>query len=262
MTKHKKKLVIISGARRGIGKSFFDKYQSISNTICIGISRKNIPNLVQIDLLEENSTYSFTKELNLNNVNSILYFHSIGIDKFEPKGLPQFDYDNDGIDDDVYKSNVTTFLNIAEPLIDRSYKVDIPITICNIGSISDIFEVPYWQSFSKSKNIIRKFMKSLNDESISNVVLNISSTLDEENRKYGRTNADTTYWQTTQEFLTKSFGFVDGIKDTDASYMEIDIYKHNPSFKTDYFVNLPKLYASWQKDMGLEGKEIPLGIRI
>ncbi|MDP2947467.1 MAG: hypothetical protein Q8N88_05120 [Nanoarchaeota archaeon] len=46
------------------------------------------------------------------------------------------------------------------------------------------------------------------------------------------------------------------------SYAEIDFYKHNPNFKQDYFTNLPKLFATWQRDMGFAGKEVPHGIRI
>lgn len=257
-----KKLVIISGATRGIGKAFADYYKSQKNTEVIGIGHSNQPNITQLDLLEENAVNRFVNELNLNQIKYVVYMHAVGIDKFEPDAKPHIDFDDDGIDDEVYSSNVTAFLNLAEPLIEKIKQTKTPMTICNIGSISDIYEVPFWKSFSKSKNIVRRYLKSITTENVKSIILNISSTLDEDNRKYGRINADTTYWQTAKELVDKSIDSLEGMKNIDSSYAEFDFYKHNPNFKQDYFTNLPKLFALWQKDMGFIGKEIPPGIRI
>ena len=46
------------------------------------------------------------------------------------------------------------------------------------------------------------------------------------------------------------------------SYVEFDFCKPDPNFKPDYFTNFPKLFVSWQRDMGFESKEVPHGIRI
>ena len=212
--------------------------------------------------MDVNKVNDFVKNLSLDGLSRIIYFHSVGIDKFEPKGIPHRDFDNDGIDDDVLKSNYLYFKHLAEPLLDRVSKEGIPTTICNIGSISDVFEVPYWQSFYKSKNKVRQFCKSINTEFIKSVFLNVSSTLDETGNKYDRKYADTTYWQTTSELLSKSFDLIENFQTSPSSYAEFDFYKHNPSFRKDYFTNLPNLYSLWQRDLGFEGKEIPLGLRI
>ena len=257
-----KKMVIVSGATRGIGKTFANYYSSQKNTEVIGIGRSNKPNLMQLDLLDETKVNYFVNKLNLKQLKEIIYMHAVGIDKFEPNAKPQFDLDGDGIDDEVYESNVTAFFNLAEPLVEKVKQIKTPITICNIGSISDIYEIPFWQSFSKSKNIVKKYLKSIRTENVKGITLNIGSTLDEENRKYGRINADTTYWQTSQELLKKSIGVLEGMRNLDSSYAEFDFYKHNPTFKQDYFTNLPKLFALWQKDMGFAGKEVPHGIKI
>lgn len=257
-----KRLVIISGASRGIGKTFADHYRTKENTEVIGISR-SAKNLVNLDLLDETEANNFVNKLNLEKVTDILYIHSMGIDKFEPNGKPHIDYDNDGIDDEVYGGNVTAFLNLVEPLIEKVKQTKIILTLCQIGSVGDIYNVPYWQSFTKSKNIVRKFIKSQTyNQNVKGITLNISSTLDENNRKYGRINADTTYWQTEKELINKSIDYLDGMGLSTANYAEFDFYKHNPNFKPDYFTNLPKLFASWQKDMGFAGKEVPHGIRI
>ncbi len=244
-------LVIVSGASRGIGKAFFDSYKN-----AIGISRTTGEKL---DLMDSNATLDFVRNLNLTGVERLVYLHSVGMDKFEPHGKPHIDYDKDGIDDEVLASNLTTFQNFVEPLLD---KVQIPTTICAVGSISDIFNVPFWHSFSRSKNRIRKFLKSLCRGNVKGLVLNVSSTLDEEGRRYGRINADTTYWQTAKELVAKSSGILDSFQEIDANYAEFDFFKHDPSFTRDYFTNLPRLYERWQRELGYEGKEVPIGIRI
>jgi NADP-dependent 3-hydroxy acid dehydrogenase YdfG len=256
------RLVIISGASRGIGKAFADYYRTQANMGIIGISHSDRLGLVRLDLLDEPKVNNFIEDLNLNKFKDIIYIHGIGIDKFEPDAKPHIDYDGDGIDDEVYASNVTAFRNIAEPLIEKVKQIQTPLTICNIGSISDIYQVPFWQSFSRSKNIIRKYLKSLALIGVKSITLNVSSTLDGENRKYGRVNADTTYWQTANNLVTKSINSLEGMRTLDSTYAEFDFYKHNPNFRQDYFTDLPKLFASWQKDLGYAGKEVPHGIRI
>jgi short-subunit dehydrogenase len=257
-----KRLVIISGASRGIGKAFADYYRTQNNIEVIGLSHSNKQGLTQLDLLGDIEVNTFVNKLDLTKFREITYIPGIGIDKFEPDAKPHIDYDGDGIDDEIYASNITTFMNIAEPLIQKVKQTQTPITFCNIGSISDIYQVPFWQSFSQSKNIVRKYLKSVASSGVKSITLNVSSTLDEENRKYGRVNADTTYWQTAQELVKKSINSLEGMRILNSTYAEFDFYKHNPNFRPDYFTNLPKLFASWQKDLGYAGKEVPHGIRI
>jgi len=259
---NKNKLIIISGASRGIGKSFLDKYkkQNKFNTI-IGLNRTGSSGY-KIDLTNKNETKKFIEKINVNEVSRIIYIHAIGIDKFEPEGKPQKDSNNNGIDDEIYQSNVTTFLNLAKPLIKKISKENIQTTICNIGSISDIYNVPYWQSFTKSKNIVRQFSKSIKEQNINSVILNTSSTLDEKLNTFGRINANIDYWQTSKELVNKSFELLDKSYLLKTKYLEADFIKENPDFREDYFTNLQKLYKHWQKELGYEGKTIPEGIRI
>jgi short-subunit dehydrogenase len=256
-----KKLIIIAGASRGIGKAFLDQYKKLKDVIPYGINRTGAAG-EKLDLMDVNASYKFVKNLDLKDVSRIVYMHAIGIDKFEPQGRPHIDFDGDGIDDEVLSSNYSAFIHLAEPLIDIVKTTKIPMTICNIGSISDIFQVPYWQSFSRAKNMVRQFGKSINETGINSLVLNVSSTLDEDGNTYGRKNIETTYWQTTNELIEKSFRVLDDFYKVSSNYAEFDFFKFNPSFRRDYFTNLPELYATWQRDLGFVGKEIPLGIRI
>jgi NADP-dependent 3-hydroxy acid dehydrogenase YdfG len=255
-------LVIISGATRGIGRAFACYYRSRQNTTVIGIGRSKKAELTQLDLLDEPEVNHFVDQLDLSSFRDIVYVHAVGIDKFEPDGKPHIDRDCDGIDDEVYATNVTAFSNLADPLIEKARQIKKPMTIVNIGSISDIYRVPYWQSFSRSKNKVRKYLKSITDPDIKGITLNVGSTLDENNNRFGRVNADVSYWQTAQELVTKSIGSIEGMRHLDSTYAEIDFCKYNPNFKSDYFTNLPKLFANWQRDMGFLGKEVPHGIRI
>ncbi len=263
MITYKRQLVIVSGARQGIGKSFLDHYQSIPDTECLGFSRTQNPQYLQLDLLDETVTSLAVDSLDFNGIGRILYLHSVGMDKFEPKGVPHIDNDGDGIDDEVYNSNVGAFVNFATPLIEKATKLRIPLLLGNVGSISDVYAVPFWQSFSRAKNLVRQYVKSINNPFVRGIFLNVGSTLDEEGiYKYGRIKADTTYWQTVKELVQKSVPLIDEMMDGPAMFAEFDFYKYNPHFRPDYFINLPKLYFMWQREMGFEGKEVPSGIRI
>ena len=259
----KKKLVIVTGSSRGIGKAFLDHYTKEDNTVCYGLSRSNSKNYHPTNLFDSNQAYDFVKQLDMKDIGSVFYMHSIGIDKFEPDGKPHIDVDGDGIDDEIYQTNVAAYLNLAEPLIDKICKEKLPVQIVNIGSISDTFNVSYWQSFTKAKNIVRNFGKSINTENIQDIMLNVSSTLDEYGDMFGRINADVTYWQTTDELLDKAVPYLKAIAEINTPHSEASFFKYNPNFTKDYFTNLPKLYKTWQRDMGFkEDEPIPHGIRI
>jgi NAD(P)-dependent dehydrogenase (short-subunit alcohol dehydrogenase family) len=256
-----KKLVLISGASKGIGKAFLERYKTVEDVVAIGMNRTGSAG-VGLDLMDVGAVNEFVSGLDLGGVENLVYIHGIGVDKFEPKGLPHIDEDGDGIDDEVMDSNYTTFVNFVDPLVEKVNRDDIPLTLCAIGSISDVFEVPYWKSFWRVKNMVRKYCKAVSHDLVRSVILNVSSTLDNNGRVYGRVHADTTYWQTAFELVAKSFDAVDGFQKGDCSYAEFDFFKPDPNFRSDYFTDLDRLYETWQKDLGFEGKDIPLGIRI
>lgn len=257
----RRELVIISGARRGIGKTFADHYRERGVEV-IGIGRRGDSGVTVLDLLDETKVDDFVSSLDLERRPYLTFMHAVGIDKFEPNGKPHIDLDGDGIDDEVFATNVTAFMNMAEPLVDKLERLEIAATLIQIGSVGDIFEVPYWQSFTRSKNVVRRYLKSIPSTKIKGITLNVSSTLDEEGNVFARKNADTKYWQTSEEFLGKSIGVVAEMRDLNSRYMEADFYKHNPHFRPDYYTNLPRLFATWQRDMGYVGKEVPHGLRI
>ncbi len=260
--KNQKTLIIIPGARRGLAKDYFQHYANQPNTQCIGISRTEETNgFLKLDLLQENKTFEFVKSLNLSGIEKVIYLHGVGIDKFEPKGVPAIDVDGDGIDDEIYQSNVLTFLHLAEPLMEKTTHYGIPLTICNIGSLGDIYNVPFWQSFTKSKNILRKSMKSNTIKSVKSIFFNVSSMLDDAGEKYGRPFADTRYWLNSKDLVKRSIQYLDAF-DMMSGHLELDFFNTCPWYTKDYFTNLPALYQTWQRDMGYQGRDIPDNIRI
>jgi hypothetical protein len=258
----KSDLVLIAGASRGIGKAFYEHYSSRDDVECVGISRSGIDGLVQCDLLDKDVIERTLNVFDWGKVKSLLYIHSVGFDKFEPDGKPEKGLDNgEGIDKEVYESNVETFFNIYSSL-ESKLKGSIPVTYCCIGAVADRYEVPYWQSFTRSKDCLREhLMKECNAERKA-VFLNVGSTLDETGNKFGRVNADTTYWQNPDDLVAKSVPLIDNMKHIEKKYVEADFFEFNPNYTPDYFTNHEKLYETWQKDLGYEGREVPHGIRI
>jgi NAD(P)-dependent dehydrogenase (short-subunit alcohol dehydrogenase family) len=257
-------LVIVSGASNGIGGQFYAHFRAQRDTTCIGISRTG-ENLLHVDLLDAEKTAAAVAALSLDGIKSIIHIHSIGIDKFEPSGKPHIDHDGDGIDDEVYATNVTAFFNLANPLVQKASEKKIPLLFCHIGSVSDSYTVPLWQSFSRCKNIIRKFLRFNTYPHVKGVFLNISSTMVEKSNgggQYARPLADTAYWMNPRQLVEAATPHIEGFGSKLLKYAEFDFVNPSPRYSETYFTDLPKLYATWQKDMGFEGKQIPEGIRI
>jgi len=257
-----KQLVIIAGFCGGIGKAFFNYYMRQPSTECIGIGRKCEPskNQIALDLADEEKAREIITNMDLEKYTKAVYLHGIGIDLFEPDGRPEMDYDQDGIDDRIYESNVQTLMNAAKPLMRMVAEKNKRLTLCAIGSISDHFKVPLWQSFSRSKDIVRTFFKSTSNQYLNNVMINVSSVLCDDN-KYARKFADTTHWLKPEQIIEISTPILD--RDLKAKYIEFDIFNPSPDYRQDYFTNIPRLFEQWRQDMGYaKGERIPHGLRI
>lgn len=257
-------LVIVSGASNGIGKKFFGHFRRQKGVCCIGISRTK-GSLLHLDLMNKEATAAIVSALPLEGIKRIIHIHSIGIDKFEPNGKPQFDNDNDGIDDAVYSSNVTAFFNLAEPLIGITAEKKIELLFCHVGSISDSHLIPYWQSFSRSKNIVRKFLRFNPHSHVKGLFLNVSSTLVEKKDgggQFARPLSDTKCWLKPSQIVKNSVAYIENFTSKLVKYAEFDFVNPSPQYSENYFTDLRKLYDTWQKNMGYEGKPVPHGIRI
>ncbi len=255
------RVVLVAGVSGGIGKAFYRHYLGKTGVVCFGIGRKktSAPPPGALELLDKEKVQAFVDVLPLESTSEITYIHCVGIDKFEPEGKPQFDANGDGIDDDVFSSNVTTLKNALAPLVEKAGRLGIPVTVVNVCSISDVYVVPLWQSYSRAKNIVRQYMKE-QPLFVRSVILNVSS-INADLEKFGRPFANTTYWLKPNDLLERALPIIEQpiphIKN-----IEVDIFNSDPAYCPDYFTNIPKLLEKWIKEIGYSRGPIPLGIRI
>ena len=187
--------------------------------------------------------------LDVCGVKEVYLIHSIGPFLFEEAGRPEIDENKDGIDDRVYDVNVVTLLNIAGPLIrkvhEEAKKSPLKLTICAFGSVTDRYLVPWWQSYSKAKNCIREYIRSNVGEHTRGVFINVSTTSTEKEEKL-RPFADKTYWLSCKEVVNRS---IRAILDENLDWQEIDMFKPNPAYRSDYYFDHKGIREKWLKEI-------------
>ena len=171
--------------------------------------------------------------------------------KFEMFGFPGVDKDKDGIDDEVFASNVLTFLHIFNALKQKVEKIKgLRFTICAFGSISDKYNIPFWKSYTKSKDFLRGVIKSaaLNDKSklIRAIFVNVSTT-DTGNERNLRPYANRKYWLKPKEIVKASLPLILKKKDI---WNELNIYKPNPNFDPTWYTNHENVLKRWEMQIG------------
>lgn len=250
-----KKLVIVSGASGALGQAYLDYFDTAEDTQCVAIARRAVPergvgSSLVLDLLDASTVRSAVEAMNLEGVSNILYIHPVGKFKFEESGFPEADADGDGIDDEVYASNIDTFQNVVGPLLERLQKEQrpIPLTLCAFGSISDKYAIKYWQSYSRAKNILREKMRALAENAemkIKSVFIRVS-TADTQKERELRPFAETRYWLGTKEIVESSVSSLgDG-----TGWTELALFKPMPDFKEEYYRSLPAVREKWSREMG------------
>lgn len=251
-----KKLVMVTGGNGSLGKSYLEKLRGMPGIKCLGIVRphlgetNNNEEILEVDLLEESEVSAQIRRIDLSTVSEVVLIHSVGKFRFEVKGSPVIDEDKDGIDDEVYKSNVITFYNLIKPLLTKLNEQSavgnfIPMTVCAFGSISDKYEIPYWQSYTKAKEILRHFIRSLVGHKASGLIrglfINLSS-VDTENERQLRPKADRTYWLKCEEIVEQTLPL---LLEQGPFWQEVDVFKKDPTFDPEYYYDLKKILKKW-----------------
>lgn len=240
-----KKLILIPGATGKMGETFLQKFSKMKDYEVVGITsnqtNKNA-NLQYANLLKEKDIEDFLSRIDFSSLEEIILIHSIGPFIFEEKGLPQKDKNKDGIDDKTYELNFLTFKNIVDSLVKKLKNKNALLTLVAFGSISDRYNVPWWQSYSKTKNILRKFMRNSINKKTRAVFINVGSTEKEEERPF----ADKKYWLTCKEVVKKS---MKSILNKDLFWQEIDIFKPSPDYYEGFFEDHESLKKRWMQDM-------------
>lgn len=247
-------IVIVSGSTGDLGRAYLNYYSKRKDTISYAIARReeekplrDIKYLIS-DLENPIITKENIQKIPLDNANEVLFIHPVGKFKFEKYGIPEIDDIQDGIDDEILKSNVDTFHNIVRPLIEEREKCGIiPLKLVAFGSLSDPYHVPWWGSYTKSKLILRREMRELTrrEPSVKSVFVNLSS-VKTSNENKTRPYADTKYWISPEEVVAKS---VQTIEKTQQPYLEIDIFNPSPKYHSGYYQNFDELRKKWLREM-------------
>jgi NADP-dependent 3-hydroxy acid dehydrogenase YdfG len=240
---------IIAGIRSDIGIAYAKQLQHYGKVY--GISRRDstIEGLeythITCDLMNAVDDTIF------NNIHddNIVYIHLPGEFRFEDENHPIIDNDNDGLDDSIYHSNVTTFENIT-PALYRLVKNTNLLKIVAIGSTADLYNVPYWNSFTVAKNKLRALHRKFfgdheNNNKVSSVFINVSTT-DGEQLAGERPYIDKTYVLQPTEIVSQS---LEWILLQSVLCIEINILKSNPEWLDDDYFKLHNIKARWYHDM-------------
>jgi NADP-dependent 3-hydroxy acid dehydrogenase YdfG len=247
-----KQLVIIAGAAGPIGQEVLRHYLLDKEILVYGISRRGtiidsmdtLPDhnmIVKVDLNNTDAIKKFITKLPLKNFEKINYYHLVGEFKTEINNdlqvVVENDFDNDGIDDDVYHLTTGAYISMTEELMEFSAKTQSELSIVSLGSLADKYLIPCFQSFSKSKRILKDFSRKMwRENNKINFYLFETSTVLAAVEMIDRpfifaTNADPNYWITPFELVQRMFGFIQSEK----GIVEKEIYLANPNFPADYF---------------------------
>lgn len=248
-------LVIVAGATSDIAKAYIKSFSKDAKII--GISRRKA-NLNQnnftsfvCDLLDRHMVFDLFNKINLDAIDKIIFIHTIGDDVFECVNYPQIDM-IDTINPLVYATNVNTFKNPLDALINKLNKLNnigknIKLNVFFLGAITDKYNIPFFTSFRESKNLLRAHLENLTKRYnwLKGMTINVSTVKTKLSLRY-RPYAHTSYWLTPQEVVDKS---MDEIINLNESYKEIEIFKFDPNFEKDYYINNDKIYKKWVKEM-------------
>ncbi len=235
-----KQLVVVSGVTGSLGEAYVEHYRKASRVV--GISRNQLERpytdvqYLQANLLDETESRRGISELQLENITDLLLIHPVGRFKFEENFTE--------VDPNIYASNVKTLANLVDPLLELQNKPNI--TLVAFGSISDKYDVPFWRSYSESKNILRRYIHKLTDKenNVRGVFINLSSVKTRNESKL-RPFADTGYWLTPEEIVQRS---VPELSSTE-KWKEIDIFNLSPDYSPTIYTDHSKVLERWTREM-------------
>lgn len=259
----KKQLVIIAGASGEIGTAFCKKILTHSNMDCIAIFRNHRTGLqsatlkeVRCNLEDSNSIQEAFKNIDFGSYSRVIYLHTIGVDKFDPRGYPKIK-PMKTIDPQVYETNVNSFKYFlrycvaALSKINKNKKIKTKFRVAVIAGVADKYTPFVIESFCEAKFIVRQYIQSyihIYPTWFSGLSINISSTITKSALRV-RPHANTKYWLTPKQVVEKSFK---ALISKFNSYREFDIIQPSPEFIQDYYINNELLYKKWSQETGIK----------
>jgi hypothetical protein len=243
------KLVIVTGVTGDLGRAYDAHYAADPSVRCVGITRQqdhDNPRWKIANLLDKREVEYAIRGIPLRGIEEIILIHPVGRFKFEDAMHPIVDQNQDGFDDEVCKSNISTFENVVSSIFDRLG--GRMLTVCQFGSISDRYEshIPFWRSYSHAKNVLRERGQALSAlPRVKSRFFSLSSVKTSAEQKT-RLFADMTYWITPQEVVERSVPLIE----SRANYVEAEIFNPDPAYTNNYFLDTDTLYTKWKREMG------------
>lgn len=235
-------LAIVSGAGGSLGRAYLEAYRSAGRE-CAGVARSGGD--VSVDLLNGAAAEQALRSLPLERYDHIVLVHAVGAFRFEEHG-PAVDANHDGVDDDVYASNVITFESLLRPLCARAAG---ELVLCGFGSISEGYHVPWWASFSSAKEDLYARMRETvasGEGRIQGRYVRLGS-MDTDHEQQLRPHADRRYWLQPREVVDATLPLLD----SRIPWLEADLYKPFPGFDPGYYRNQAAVREKWRREMGL-----------
>jgi NADP-dependent 3-hydroxy acid dehydrogenase YdfG len=246
-----KKIIIIAGVTGSMGQEFLRKYLLVSDTLIYGISRKGahvsdfsfLPDhhmIINVDLTNKTEIESFVEKIPKQEYESISYFHLVGEFKTEltSEGKVVVEHsDVDGIDKTVRVLVADAYKHMVSAIISSSLCTIEKINIVSFGSLADPHKLGCFQSFWKSRNLVKEFSLNIREKhQNSNFYLFNTSTLCAADEMLERpfifaTPVNPQFWITPHDLVQRVSEYIDFEK----GFVEHDIYVSNPLFNKDYF---------------------------
>jgi hypothetical protein len=256
MKDNKKTLVIIAGAAGEIGIEF-SKALVEKGINTLGVIRNKRVEGVESDLFETvtcelsssaNIEAVFSR-IDLANYSDVIYLHTIGADKFNPRGYPDIQ-PMTTIDEDIYNTNVNSFKYLLRYLVSRNSTDKFNLKVAIIAGVSDKYTPFVIEPFCEAKFILREYIRSYVDrfpEWFSGLSINITSTITRSALSV-RPKANTKDWLEPKEVVEHS---IDELLADVKGYKEKDVIKYSESFVDGYYENNELLYDKWSKETGI-----------
>lgn len=254
-------LAIIAGAAGEIGTTFCHFFAN-KQIDCIAVVRnKQLPikstyiQPVSCNLDSQRDVEEKFSAIKFDQYQQVIYLHTIGVDKFDPRGYPEVQK-METIDPDVYNANVNSFKYLMRFLVgkiestNKSLIEKTELKISCIAGTADKYSPFVIESFCEAKYIVKQYIQSqcsIHPNWISGLSINITSTITQSALAV-RPHAETTYWFLPEEVVKESF---ENLLKKGVGYSEIDLIKKSPNFVQGYYENNELLYEKWSKETGI-----------
>lgn len=265
------KIIIVTGVSNIIGKEFLRYYSYDDSHMVIGISRSqfcnysfpNAKELLMDLLITEQITAQLTPlfdALNWTDVLECMIIHTSGKVKNDQLGTHQIkDIDGDGVDDEMYAAQITTFHNLHNFMVDyiKAKSNDlfekIQMTIVGFTSMMDFRYSPIHVSIKNVNDYMRQVFHKLSLNYNYRVRLFALSTVATDKEKEFRAYADQTFWLTGTDVRRDSIPII--TNKFLAKYHEEPLFTDHPVWhKLFEKETAEEIMQRFAKEIGIERK--------